>query len=244
MKRNPKQEGTNLFDCIPQKGPCPNKCSQCFYNHNFYLPIDRVHFPHWDDVGEDGIVRVNSGHDSNIERDQVIGRTHVYPKRFFNTSIPEFDFPDPVVFTANASEERNAWLPEHLRSKRSGVRLGDKLFDNLMFVRLRTSSMNVPLVANAAEKWGEAGVPVLLTFMRYYDESEFAKQNRDEYVQRSHITNTYWCPSDHFMRAALKFVSAFNSKIEMCGTPRSSLCKDCLCCEKYYYQAKRRMQRG
>ena len=237
MKRNPKQEGTNLFDCIPQKGPCPNKCSQCFYNHNFYLPIDRVHFPHWDDVGDGGIVRVNSGHDSNIERDQVIGRTAIYPKRFFNTSIPEFGFPDPVVFTANRFEERPAWLP-------GSVPVVPESLKKLMFVRLRTSSTNVPLVANAAQKWGKAGVPVLLTFMRYYDENVLEKQNRDEYNRRMHLNNVYWCPSDHFMRAALKFVRAFNSEIEMCGTPTSSLCKDCLRCEKYYYLAKRRMQRG
>lgn len=230
MKRNPKQDGSNLFECVPQAGPCPNNCNQCFYNHGFYLPIHRGHFPTLEEVGN-GIVRVNTGHDSNFDRPYVIESTEPYPKRFFNTSIPEFNFPDPVVFTANPQEEYA--VPNHCIPKNQ--------LDRLMFVRLRTSSTNVSLVANAAEQWGNAGVPVLLTFMRYYDEEAFEKQNKSQYVQRKHINNSYWCPTDYFMRAALKFVSAFNSEIEMCGTPRSSLCKDCLHCEKYYYKAKRRM---
>ncbi len=232
MKHNPKQIGSPLFDCIPQAGPCPNDCSQCFYNHGFYLPIHRGHFPRLSEVG-DGIVRVNSGHDSNFEREWVILSTERYPKRFFNTSIPEFSFPDPIVFTANPQEEHK--VPNHLRN------IPKNQLDRLMFVRLRVSSTNVSLVANAAEQWGEAGVPVLLTFMRYFEEEAFEKQNKDEYVQRKHINNSYWCPTDHFMRAALRFVSTFNSKIEMCGAPRSSLCKDCLRCAKYYYKAKGRM---
>lgn len=232
MKRNPKQAGTNLFDCIPQQGPCLNSCSQCYYNHNFYLPIDRGHFPTLEEV-RDGIVRINSGNDSNIERERVILSTKRYPKRFFNTSIPEFDFPDPVVFTANPNEEVGVWFPGYFECKS---------FINLMFVRLRTSSTNLPIVAQAAKQWGDAGVPVLLTFMRYYDEHVFAKQDKKQYVQRTHIKNSYWCPTASFMQYALKFVREFNSKIEMCGTFVSNFCKDCLNCEKYYYLAKKRLK--
>ena len=60
--------------------------------------------PTLDEVG-DGIVRINSGHDSNIGRDEVIRATEQYPRRFFNTSIAKFDFPAPVVLTANPREE-------------------------------------------------------------------------------------------------------------------------------------------
>lgn len=234
MKRNPKQDGTQLFDCIPQAGPCPNNCSQCYYNRNFYLPIDRGHFPTLEEVG-DGIVRVNSGHDSNISREYVIESTKLYTKRFFNTSIPEFDFPVPVVFTANRFEESWSWLPRTVPSTS---------FDKLMFVRLRVSSTNLGHVKFAVEEWREAGVPVVLTFMRYYDADEFAKQNVSYYTQRTHVTNSYWCPTEAFMRRTIAAMCAFNSEIEMCGTPISSFCKDCLCCERYYYEAKRRMQRG
>ena len=105
-KRNPKQESTNLFDCKPQTGPCPVGCAECFYNRPgaFYADIEQPIMPTLDEVG-DGIVRINSGHDSNIDRDEVIRATEQYPRRFFNTSIAEFDFPAPVVLTANPKEE-------------------------------------------------------------------------------------------------------------------------------------------
>lgn len=230
MKRNPKQDGLPLYDCIPQSGPCPNNCSQCYYNHNFYLPIDKPHFPTLEEVG-DGIVRVNSGNDSNFEREWVILSTERYLKRFFNTSIPEFDFPDPVVFTANPNEE--CAVPDHC--------IPEEQIKNLMFVRLRVSSTNLHLVQKAVKEWGGRGVPIVLTFMRYFEEAASNKQYGDQYVYREHIKNSYWCPTEEFMRVALAYVQIANAHVEMCGTPRSSLCKDCLCCAKYYYEAKRRM---
>ena len=66
--------------------------------------------PTLEEVG-DGIVRVNSGHDSNIGRDEVIRATEQYPRRFFNTSIAKFDFPAPVVLTANPKEEEPVAQP-------------------------------------------------------------------------------------------------------------------------------------
>jgi len=234
MKRNPKLEGTNLFDCIPQTGTCPNNCSQCFYNHNFYLPINRPHFPSLEEVG-DGIVRVNSGHDSNFYRDRVIESTAKYRKRFFNTSIPNFDFPDPIVFTANREEEKQAWLPNQ-------ATYGLNYKDKLMFVRLRVSSTNLYHIIEAAELWGGARVPVVLTFMRYHDEKVFAGQNPLYYTKRVSINNVYWCPCPHFMLKTLDYVGRYNSEIKMCGTPLSSLCKNCLNCEKLYYEAKERMK--
>ena len=64
--RNPKQEGTPFWDCIPQTGPCPMQCNQCFYNRPgaYYVPIDKPHVPTPEEVG-DGIVRMNCGHDCN-----------------------------------------------------------------------------------------------------------------------------------------------------------------------------------
>ncbi len=236
MKRNPKQEGTNLFDCIPQVGPCPNNCNQCFYNQNFYLPIDQNHFPILEEVG-DGIVRVNSGHDSNIQRKRVIKNTKQYPKRFFNTSIGRLQhFPDPVVFTANASEEEVAFLPQDFMAHA----FDDYVFENVMFVRLRVSSTNLYHVIQAAEQWGIKHVPVVLTFMRYYDVEVAAN---DFYQYRKSILNPYWCPTKEFMETTLQIVSQFNPRIMMCGTPTSSYCKDCLNCEKYYYLTKERMNK-
>ena len=83
--RNPKQEGTPFFDCIPQIGPCPINCNQCFYNRPgaYYVPIDKPHVPTPEEVG-DGIVRMNCGNDSNNQRDLAIEAAQKY-KRFFLT---------------------------------------------------------------------------------------------------------------------------------------------------------------
>jgi len=133
--RNPKQAESNLYDCIPQAGPCPIGCNQCFYNRPgaFYVPIDQPHFPALDEVG-DGIVRVNCGNDSNNQREHVIASTAQYPRRFFNTSVPKFDFPSPVVLTANPKEEQIGVDPYEIKPPA-----------NLMFVRLRVSSTNLDL---------------------------------------------------------------------------------------------------
>lgn len=227
MLRNPKQADSSLFDCIPQAGPCPNNCNQCFYNRPeaFYLPINTGHYPTLDEVG-DGIVRVNSGHDSNINRPFVIKSTEHFPKRFFNTSIPSFDFPAPVVFTANAQEEKLPYLP-------SSIVRDD--YEKIMFVRLRVSSTNLLHILNAATEWSRAGVPVVLTFMRYYD----APPDNDNYEYRKSIKNDYWCPKKRFMakvmQVAIRLVAG--ATITMCGTLNSSYCRDCLNCERFYYRA-------
>ena len=61
VKRNPKQEGTDLWDCIVQTGPCPMNCNQCFYNRPgaYYVPLNELPLiPDPKEVG-DGIVRMN-----------------------------------------------------------------------------------------------------------------------------------------------------------------------------------------
>jgi len=100
-KRNPKQDGSNLWDCKPQCGPCPLNCNQCFYNRPgaFYVPIDEPHMPTVEEVGE-GIVRVNCGHDSNVERELVVAATERYPRKFFNTSISPAAATEPDVRSA------------------------------------------------------------------------------------------------------------------------------------------------
>jgi len=97
--QNPKMEGSNIWDCRPQVGKCPNDCNQCFYNREgaFYCDINEPYIPDPEQVG-DGIVRFNSGHDSNLQRDLVIEVSKRYKKCFFNTSIVldievrQFDF--------------------------------------------------------------------------------------------------------------------------------------------------------
>lgn len=230
MKRNPKQDGTDLFDCIPQKGPCPNNCNQCYFNRPsaFYLPINQNHFPSLSEVG-DGIVRVNSGHDSNIYRDHVIRSTQHYPKRFFNTSLPELDFPAPVVYTANPEEEVEPNCPLDFNCD----------FTNVMFVRLRVSSTNLLHIFYAAVRWSRIGIPVVLTFMRYYENPP----DTENYEYRKSIKNDYWCPKKSFIEAVMRIASLLMTDgiITMCGTLSSGFCRDCLNCQRFYYQAAKRM---
>lgn len=222
MIRNPKQEGTKLFDCIPQTGPCPNNCNQCYYNRCFYLPINEPHFPTLEEVG-DGIVRVNSGHDSNIDRDLVIKMTNHYPKRFFNTSIPNLNFPAPVVFTANPREEIPARTPDDFPS--------DTDFGKLMFVRLRVSSTNLEHIVEALKEWRNIRIPCVLTFMRYY---ELGNQYSKYYVARKHILHESWNPTEYFMRMVSEIMLLISPDTLICGTFTSPFCRDCLNCQTHY----------
>ena len=174
--RNPKQEGTPFWDCIPQVGPCLIGCGQCFYNRPgaYYVPIDKPHVPTPEEVG-DGIVRMNCGNDSNNQRDLVIETAKKYQRFFFNTSIPRFDFPGPVVLTANPKEEQEGsyampnWHGDDWHAPAP----------NLMFVRLRTSATNLRLVDRAVAAWTAAKVPVVITFMAYYDHEPVVARRPD-----------------------------------------------------------------
>ena len=236
--RNPKQDGSDLFDCVPQIGPCPMNCAECFYNRPgaFYVPIDKPSIPLPEEV-RNGIVRMNCGHDSNVQRDLVIKTAQMYKHFFFNTSIPRLDFPGPVVLTANPHEEESFIIPgQCLVSKDYG-------FDNLMFVRLRVSSTNLHLVHDASRAWTEIEVPIVLTFMAYYSHRP-SKPELYEWKKR-HI-NSYYCPTQNFIRGTWASVQSSSLKprlVTICGTLKSNYCKDCHNCDSYYWQTVKRIER-
>ena len=241
--RNPKQEGTPFWDCIPQIGPCPMNCNQCFYNRPgaYYVPIDKPHVPTPEEVG-DGIVRMNCGNDSNNQRNLVIETAQKYKRFFFNTSIAKFGFPGPVVLTANPKEEE--WDSYHLPM----WHLDDWFSpaDNLMFVRLRTSSTNLYLIDKAVSMWTEAGVPVVITFMAYYDHEpavppEVRAAVGECYEWKVRHINSYWCPTKDFMRYVMKRYRD-NRLVAMCGSIESGYCRNCRNCETYYLQTMKRLR--
>lgn len=229
IKRNPKQEGSSLWDCKPQVGRCPINCHQCFYNrpNAFYMDINKPCFPTTEEVG-DGIVRVNCGHDSNIERLQVIKETEQYRHRFFNTSLPKFDFPAPVVFTANKEEERAACVLDIVPL-------------NMMYIRLRVSSTNLHHIDIAVQWYAKLKrVPIVLTFMAYYDQEP---KNKGQYIWKKRHINSYWCATPAFIISVLQRERKFGGRlITMCGTPSSNWCRDCRNCETYYWQTARRIE--
>lgn len=241
-KRNPKQEGSSLWDCIPQTGPCPNNCNQCFYNRPgaFYVPLDKPTIPSPEEVGN-GIVRMNCGHDSNIQKDLVIETAKQYKNFFFNTSIPRFDFPGPVVWTANPKEEQYIIIPE--------------LPPNLMFVRLRVSTTNLEHIKEVVCKWTRSGIQIVLTFMAYYDvipKHDICDNNilyrkvggvlTPIYQWRVRHINSYWCPTKEFMSYVLKGMKKIGGRlVTMCGTLGSAYCKDCGNCEIYYWRTMKHL---
>jgi len=241
VKKNPKQEGTNFWDCIVQTGECPIKCSNCFYNRlgAYYVPIEELPLiPDPEEVG-DGIVRMNCGHDSNIEREKVIEAAARYRHAFFNTSIPKLDFPGPVVFTANPKEERPAILvlPPP---------------DNLMYVRLRTSATNLLLIDEAVRAYTEWQCPIVITFMAYYTERPEVNENEVNefgadltaeqcYEWKVRHINSYWCATPAFMRAVMDRY-ANNRLVTMCGSIKSGYCRDCRNCETYFLQTQKRLR--
>lgn len=215
---NPKLAGSNLIDCIPQKGECPIGCAECFYNGGrFYRSLAEPLMPSPKEVGG-RLVRVNSGHDSNLSRHQVIASTDQYRHRFFNTSLPHFDFPAPVVFTCNGKKPLFVDCPP-----------------NVMFVRIRSNTWDLDEQDALVQHYRGQKVPVVLTFMRYY--SRGAVKNLNDYVWGKSILNEYWkmTPGAH-----LEMLGRYRGTgVRMCGTPVSSLCVDCGNCVYLYWRARR-----
>jgi len=172
-------------------------------------------------------VRMNCGHDSNIERERVIDEAKKYENIFFNTSIPKFDFPGPVVWTANPKEEEPV--------------LQGSLPPNVMFTRLRVSATNLHHINDACQYYAdEQGAPIVLTFMAYYDGDPPDKEN---YVWKKRHINSYWCPTPEFMRRVLMEMKRVGGRlVTMCGTPTSNWCRDCRNCETYYWQTVKHMK--
>jgi hypothetical protein len=218
---NPKLVGTDIIDCIPQTGECPHQCPECFYNGGrFFRDVNEPWIPTSEQIGNK-IVRVNSGNDSNNNRKLVIEKTKNYEEKFYNTSVPKFDFPGPVVFTCNGGPK-------------SELKFVDDV-DNLMFVRVRVNSWDMDIVDSAvAHYWDKHKVPVVLTFMRYYNQDLIPEWNKGDYEWRKSILNDYWCLKQEVI---VSIMARYKGRgVRMCGTPVSSTCIDCRNCELLYYE--------
>ena len=218
IKENPKMKGSNVIDCIPQTGECPLNCEECFYNGGrFYRTLDEPLIPSLEEA-QGKIVRVNSGHDSNLQRDLVIKATEKYKHKFYNTSLPNFNFPGPVVFTCNGKK----------------LLLVNKGLDNVMFVRVRTSIFNIVEVDKAVDFYSKFNVPIVLTFMRYYSEDAIPGEYKKHFVYKKHVTNNYYCHGNNIKMFIMDRYKGLG--VRMCGTLSSSRCIDCGNCELLYWR--------
>lgn len=220
MEQNPKLQGTNIVDAIPQTGKCPGGCEACFYNYNFFRTLDEPLIPTLEE-SKGKIIRINSGHDSNIQKDLVLKTTEQYEHKFYNTSIVNFDFPSPVVFTANGGN--------------GDLKL---IYDkNIMFVRVRTNSWDLEIVDKAVDFYLiKHNIPVVLTFMRYYNGKKVAGNN--DYEWKKHILNEYFCLRQETILRILKRYE--KTGVRTCGNNVSNCCLDCRNCEFLYWEHLRR----
>lgn len=236
---NPKTEGSGMICAIPQHGRCPNDCKHCFFQGHgrSYLKPIKENTPNMPPVEETRgrVVRVNDGNDSNNYSYLVKDAVRYYPQKFFNTSIPtnlEF-FEDPVVLTINPGE------------------MTDKEFyklipipNNLMFVRIRTNMWNMNEVVRPAVKYyTEREVPVVLTFMAYYDTDdkvpeEIPEDCLDFYRFRKRTLNAYYAITTNAWEMIMSHFR-YNKWVHSCGKIEGEKgdthCRFCGNCLREYF---------
>ncbi len=163
-KENPKTKGSGIITCIPQAGLCPMKCKDCFFQSGrSYLEPLGENLPNMPTLkmAKNRVVRINDGNDSNNLRELVVVSTARYKRKFYNTSLPRDlgGFDAPVVLTVNPAQttDKKAYLL-------------DSVPKNLMFVRVRVNTWNLALVDQVVAHYSTCEVPVVLTFMAYYNE--------------------------------------------------------------------------
>ncbi len=224
VRQNPKLEGSTIIDCIPQVGQCSNSCIECYYNGGGFFTDKKIPLIPTLEEAKDKLVRVNSGHDSNLQKDLVLKVTEIYPKKFYNTSIPNFEFPAPVVFTCNG------------RDTDFSAMMVVKDIENLMVVRFRTNLWNLNLLDEVVSYYAGKNIPVTITFMRYTDISNIPHKYREHYEMRKSILNIYYCLSKEKQKEIVEkypgpYKGNFSQRmVGMCGTLESSYCRDCNRC--------------
>ncbi len=232
---NPKlSKGTKIIDCTPQAGKCPlaksHDCGiDCYFQDGWYVPKYASNIPK-KELTKGKIVRFNSGNDSNNQRDLVIKVSEQFDDFFFNTSIPKFDFPGPVVFTCN-SEQTNE------------MAVIVKAPVNLMFVRFRINTWNLKLAESAIAAYERQKVPIILTFMRYKNGERIPKEYLNDYEKKKNVTNPYFMIKKQKRQEVLdSFIKRFYGVLQ-CGTYESAYCKDCGNCERFYYITLKKSRR-
>ncbi|MFA5394986.1 MAG: hypothetical protein WC346_03105 [Methanogenium sp.] len=237
---NPKTKGSGIVCCIPQKGVCPMKCDDCFFQsgRSYLEPLDQ-HLPNIPDpnsVGDIAIVRVNDGNDSNNKRDLVEEVTSLYPRKFYNTSINrDLDkFDAPVVLTVNPGALTNSPL----------CMLLEEPPKNLMFVRYRTNMWNLDIADTVIEHYSARSVPIVLTFMAYYSEESIPIQSKHCYIYRKRTLNSYWAiTTDAWERVMARY--KYNKWVYSCGKIEGEKgvtgCRFCGNCLREYFATMERL---
>jgi hypothetical protein len=248
-KENPKTRGSGILGCIPQKGRCPNECEDCFFQSGrSYLEPLEENLPNMPSVSEatGRIIRVNDGNDSSVDRDLVIEKTQGYANVFYNTAIPtDLDkFPGPVVLTVNPGIKTD-YSYYDLVILINGKPVST-IRSNLMFVRARTNTWNIDLIDKIVNYYSYINVPVVLTFMAYFDTADkIPEDHRKNYMFRKRTLSSYWAiTTDAWEKVMERY--KYNHFVYSCGkiegekgTTKCSRCGNCI---REYYNTKERMR--
>jgi len=241
-KANPKLAGSGIIACIPQKGMCPIGCADCFFqSKRSYLEPLADNLPNMPDPAEvartGGVVRVNDGNDSNVDRESVVRAVQCYPMRFYNTSIPRDlgGFDAPVVLTLNPGKVTDESFHKL-----------DVVPPNLMFVRFRTNMWNLSLADEAVNYYSSKEVPVVLTFMAYFITAEEAipETHKSDYIFRKRTLNSYWAITTAAWNEVMDRYSR-NKLVYSCGKIEGELgdtkCKFCGNCLREFHSTRARI---
>lgn len=233
---NPKTKGSGIVCAIPQKGVCPVGCADCFFQsgRSYLEPLDQ-NLPNMPLMiyARGLVVRVNDGNDSNNKRDEVIDTTKHYPERFYNTSIPRDleGFGAPVVLTVNPGDMTD-----------TDAHLLDPVPKNLMFVRFRANPWNVSLGRKVVEHYTSRDIPVVLTFMAYYN-CDIPEKFKSCYIYKKRTLNSYWVITQsawNWITSQLTFDNP--ALVHTCGKDaQTHACKHCGHCLREYFATKCRM---
>ena len=236
---NPKTKGSGIVAAIPQKGRCPNECEDCFFQSGrSYLEPLKENLPNIPNFTEGRVVRVNDGNDSNVERETVEETVRVagWQHYFYNTAMPirlgEFD--GPVVLTVNPGKitDVRAYLLKNPPK-------------NLMFVRFRTNTYNLSIADLVVKHYSAKEVPIVLTFMAYFNPPEWFEAHRKDYIFRCRTLNTYWAITTKAWERVMKRYR-LNKWVHSCGKIEgesgSTACRHCGNCLREYFATKERMR--
>lgn len=237
-KENPKTKGSGILTCIPQKGLCPNKCDDCFFQSGrSYLEPLLDNLPNMPTIEQASsrVIRVNDGNDSNVNRkltQQMVGR---YPMRFYNTAIAKdlnlFDA--PVVLTINPGKLTDeSWVAVEPIPK------------NLMFVRFRINTWNLVLADEAVGYYSAHEIPIVLTFMAYYKLS-IPDMYQGDYIYRKRTLNSYWAITTKAWEDVMNHWK-YNKWVYSCGKIEGELgvsgCRFCGNCIREYFATMEKLK--
>jgi hypothetical protein len=256
---NPKTKGSGILCAIPQTGVCPNNCEDCFFQSGrSYLEPLFDNLPNMPPKNTTAIIRVNDGHDSNVQKKLVLDATENYQHKFYNTAIPNLDFPIVTCRTWSGHDETVDYAQAPVVLTLNPGKMTDVDFHkvdvppNLMFVRFRTNLWNLDLCDRAVEYYThrDVPVPVVLTFMAYHKTPEaILKGYPDEvvmgYIFRKRTLNEYWAiTTDAWRKSMARYED--NPLVYSCGKIEGekgkSGCKYCGNCVREYHNTMERLR--